>query len=108
MIPKKKTFPLCWSNELSALLREITSKHRGDLYCLNCLHSFTTENNLKSHEKARKNQNFYGIVSPQQKNIIFDFNQYMKLYNIPFNCCLIFLSIITSHRIKKNNFHVEI
>ena len=28
---------------LSALLREKTSKHYGDFYCLNCLHSFATE-----------------------------------------------------------------
>ena len=35
----------------SALLRGITSKHHGYFYCLNCLHSFTTENKLKSHEK---------------------------------------------------------
>ena len=29
--------------KLSALLRGITSKHHGDFYCLNCLHSFATE-----------------------------------------------------------------
>ena len=27
--------------KLSTLLRGITSKHHGDFYCLNCLHSFT-------------------------------------------------------------------
>ena len=37
--------------KLSTLLRGITSKHHGDFYCLNCLHSFRTENKLKSHEK---------------------------------------------------------
>ena len=26
--------------KLSALLRGVTSKHYGDFYCLNCLHSF--------------------------------------------------------------------
>ena len=34
-----------WHNlalkNLSALLHGITSKHHGDFYCLNCLHSFT-------------------------------------------------------------------
>ena len=39
---------------LSALLRGITSKHHGDFYCLNCLHSFRTENKLKSHKKLCK------------------------------------------------------
>ena len=29
---------------LSALLRGITSKHKGDFYGLNCRHSFRTEN----------------------------------------------------------------
>ena len=40
--------------KLSALLRGITSKHHGDFYCLNCLHSFRTENKPKSHEKVCK------------------------------------------------------
>ena len=31
---------------LSALLRGITSKKNGDFYCLICLHSFRTDNNL--------------------------------------------------------------
>ena len=29
--------------KLSALLYVITSKHKGDFCCLNCLHSFRTE-----------------------------------------------------------------
>ena len=39
---------------LSALLRGITSKHVGDFYCLNCLHSFKTRNKLESHKKSLK------------------------------------------------------
>ena len=27
----------------SALLKEITSKHKGDSYCLNCFHSYRTK-----------------------------------------------------------------
>ena len=38
--------------ELSALLRGITSKHVGHNYCLNCLHSYRTENKLKEHENV--------------------------------------------------------
>ena len=34
--------------KLSALLKGITSNHKGDLYCLNCFHSYSTKNNLKS------------------------------------------------------------
>ena len=32
--------------KLWKLLRRITSKHPGDFYCLNCLHSFTTERDV--------------------------------------------------------------
>ena len=37
--------------KLSALLHGITSKRKGGFYCLNCLHSFRTENKLKYHQK---------------------------------------------------------
>ena len=30
--------------KLSTLLRGMTLKHHDDFYCLNCLHSFRTEN----------------------------------------------------------------
>ena len=44
--------------KIFTLLREITSKHNGDFYCFNCLHTFRTENKLKSHEKLCKNKVF--------------------------------------------------
>ena len=34
---------------LSRLLRGITSNHDGDYYCLNCFHSYRTENKLNAH-----------------------------------------------------------
>ena len=34
-------------------------KHRGDFYCLNYLHYFRTENNLKSHEKVCENNDLW-------------------------------------------------
>ena len=36
---------------LSRLLRGITSNHDGDNYCLNCFHSYRTENKLNAHKK---------------------------------------------------------
>ena len=33
---------------MCALFKGITSKHAGDVSCLNCLHSFKTENKLKN------------------------------------------------------------
>ena len=34
--------------KLCALLRGVTSKHNGDFYCLNCFHSCSTKDQLKS------------------------------------------------------------
>ena len=42
----------------STLLRITTSKHDGDFYCLNFLHSFGTKDKLESHEKACENKDF--------------------------------------------------
>ena len=40
--------------KLSALLHGITSKHEDGCYCLNCLHSFRTENKLNLMRKYAK------------------------------------------------------
>ena len=61
----------------TTLLRGITSKHHGDFYCLNCLHSFRTETKLKSHEKVCKNKDFYRIVMPSEKD-----NRIQSIYEV--------------------------
>ena len=63
---------------MSTLLWGTKPIHHGNFYCLNCLHSFRTENKLKSHEKISKNKDFCGIVMLTEKNKILKFNQYMK------------------------------
>ena len=37
---------------LPALFKVITSKHKGDFYCLNCFCSYRTENKPKKHKKV--------------------------------------------------------
>ena len=51
MIPNKEKEGLHYLllKKLSTLLRETISKHHGNFNCLNCLHSFRTENKLKCH-----------------------------------------------------------
>ena len=39
---------------LSRLLRDISSNHDRDYYCLNCFHSYRTENKLNVHKKYVK------------------------------------------------------
>ena len=43
---------------LSRLFREITSNHDGDFCCLNCLHSFRTDNALKKYESLCDNNDY--------------------------------------------------
>ena len=52
------TLPCTKMKKLSPLLRGVTLKHHGDFYHLNYVHSFRTENKLKSHKKVRKNIDF--------------------------------------------------
>ena len=83
--PKRRNrrLALSCSKKLSALLTGITSKLNGDFYCLNYIHSFRTENELKSHEKVCKNKDFCGNVMPSEKVNILEFNQYMKSDKMP-------------------------
>ena len=74
---------LSCSKKLSALLRGETSKHHGDFYCLNCLHSFTVENKGESHEKVCENKDFRNIVIPFEDTKLLEFNQYQKSDKAP-------------------------
>ena len=59
---------------ISALLRGITSKHHGDFYCLNCLHSFASENKCEPHKKLWK----CNIVVPSEDTKILELKQHQK------------------------------
>ena len=58
MITDGKKWNYLAVKKLSALLRGITSKHEGDFYCLNCFHSFRTENKLKKHKNVCENHDY--------------------------------------------------
>ena len=49
---------------LSGLLRGITSNHKEDFYCLNCFHSYRTENKLKAHKKICENHDYCHVEMP--------------------------------------------
>ena len=59
------------------------SKHHSDLYCLNCLHSFATENKYASHKKVCENKDFCNTVKPSEDTTILEFNQYQKSDKAP-------------------------
>ena len=65
-------------------LKEITSKHNSDFYCLNCLYSFGTENKCKSRKKVCENKDFFNVTMASEDITILEFNQYQKSDKAPF------------------------
>ena len=53
----------------------MTSKHHGGFCCLNCFHSFATENKLQSHKRICENKDFCNLM-PSKDTKILEFNQY--------------------------------
>ena len=45
-------------NNLSRLLRGITSNHHDGFYCLNCFHSYRTKNKLEAHKNICENHDY--------------------------------------------------
>ena len=68
----------------SALFRGITSNNDGDFYCINCLHSYRTENRLKKHYNLRKNNDYCYVEMPTEDNKILKYNHGEKSMKIPF------------------------
>ena len=69
---------------LSRLLRGITSNHDGDYYCLNCFHSYSTENKLNAHKKICENNEYCNIEMPSPNNNLIKYNQGDKSLKLPF------------------------
>ena len=69
---------------ISGLLREITSNHNGDFYCLNCFHSYTTENKLRKHKRLCENRDFCYLKMPDDDNKILKYVPIKKSLRFPF------------------------
>lgn len=52
--------------KLSALFSKIISKHDGVFHCLNCLHLFRTENEVKEHKNVCKNHDHCYTEMPKK------------------------------------------
>ena len=59
---------------LPALFNGITSKHSGDFYCLNCFHSFRTENKVKKHKNVCEDHDYCYVEMPKKDNKILKYN----------------------------------
>ena len=69
---------------LSTLFREITSKHEGDFYCLNCFCSYSTENKLKKHKNVCEDHDYCFVEMPKEDNKILKYNHGEKSMKVPF------------------------
>ena len=75
---------------LSALFREITSKHNGYFYCLNCFQSYTTENKFKKHKNVCENHYYCYVEMPKKDNKILKNNHGETSMKVTF---IIYLSL---------------
>ena len=98
----RKTTLSC-SKQLSALLREITSKNNGDFYCLNCHHSFRTKNTLEFHKNVCENKDFRNVIMSSKNTKTLEFNQYQKSDKVPFIIYADLERIIKKNSRSKNN-----
>ena len=69
---------------LSRFFRGITSNLCGDFYCLNCLHSFRTDNALKKHERLCDNNDYCNVEMPTQFNKTLKCNHGEESLKTPF------------------------
>ena len=94
MVKNGITFPLkserteggfkCPIRSLSRLFNGITSNHNRDFYCLNCLHSFKTDNALEKHERLCDNNDYCSVEMPTQFNKILKYSYGEKSLRTPF------------------------
>ena len=66
MITNGKKWHYLVARSLSALLRGITSNHIGDIYCLNCFHSYRSYNKLRRHEKVCHKYDYCLVEIPKE------------------------------------------
>ena len=69
---------------ISALFRGITSNNNGDYYCLNCFHSYCTNNILKKHETLCNKHDYCHVKKLKEDNKILEYNRGEKLLKAPF------------------------
>ena len=62
------------TKSLSKLFRGITSNHIGDFYCLNCLHSFRTDEAFEKHKRLSCNNDYCNVEMLSQLNNILKYN----------------------------------
>ena len=62
----KMALPFC--KKIFALLRGLTSKQEGDLYCLNCSYPYSSQDKFEIHKDVCENHNYCYIEMFKEDN----------------------------------------
>ena len=89
--------------KLSALLKGITSKHKGEFYCLNCFYSYSTKEKLKKHRNVCENHDYCYIEMSENDNKILIYNHGEKSMKVPFTIYADLESLFEKMNICHNN-----
>ena len=84
MIADNKKWHYLAVKKFSSLFKGITSNNFGDFSYLNCLHSFSTKNNLKERENVCRNHDYSYLETSKEDRKILNYNYGEKLMKLPF------------------------
>ena len=84
MISNSQNWYYLVAKDLPRLLRGITSTHKEEFYCLNCFHSYRTENKEEAHKKICENHYYCHIEMPTKNNNTIKHTHGEKSMKLPF------------------------
>ena len=88
---------------MSSLLEGKLSNHHGDVYCLNCFSSYTTENRLKEHEEICNKHGSCRIEMPKWFEKILKYNPGENSLKVPFAICLDLECLLKKEQSREKN-----
>ena len=103
MITDGKNYHYLAITNLSALLQENSSNHRGDFNCLNCFSSYITKNKLKEHEEICNNHDSCHVEMPKWADKILKYNPREKSLKTPFAIYLYLECLLKKGQYCQNN-----
>ena len=66
-----------------SIIQRNNINNNGDIYCLNCFHSFGTKNKLQKSEKVRYDHDYCYIEIPDEGNKVLKYNHGEKSLKAP-------------------------
>ena len=88
---------------LYALLRETTSNHNGNFYCVGCFHFYSTEKKLIKHERVCNDHDYCYVEMLNEDNKILKYNHGEKSLKAPFMICADLKGLLEKMHSCQNN-----